>query len=165
MRRRRVAALCTGCGTRPPRARRGAKFCSPCVGRMPKKTCTACLEDFQPDMMTGRRCKPCVSKALHAKRVASVYGLGPGQYEELLAFQGGLCYICERRPVSKRLAVDHNHGSGEVRGLLCRNCNRDVLGHLRDDIYALERAIEYLTLPPARLLWGDAVPKQPTETK
>jgi hypothetical protein len=65
--------------------------------------------------------------------------------------QGGRCYICQRATgARRRLAVDHNHATGEVRGLLCKPCNRDVLGHLRDNTEALQRAIDYLTNPPAR---------------
>lgn len=100
--------------------------------------------------MQGRRCRPCVSKANHEKRVQDTYGLAEGDYERLLAAQGGKCFICHRKPGAKRLAVDHNHETDEVRGLLCKACNRDVLGHLRDDPLALARAIEYLNDPPAR---------------
>lgn len=100
--------------------------------------------------MNGRRCRPCVSKANHEKRVAETYGLEPGQYDLLLAAQDGACAICRRKPGAKRLAVDHDHTTEEVRGLLCKACNRDVLGHLRDDTEALQRAIEYLNDPPAR---------------
>jgi hypothetical protein len=108
--------------------------------------------------MTGPRCKPCASAKNHEKRVADTYGLKPGQYAELLAFQGGVCFICRRKPGLKRLACDHDHSCcpgpvscGKcVRGLLCRSCNRDVLGHLKDDVAALQRAIDYLTNPPAR---------------
>ena len=104
--------------------------------------------------MNGRRCRPCVSKAAHAKRIEETYGITAEQYAELLAYQDGACYICRRKPVSKRLAVDHDHATGYVRGLLCKACNRDVLGHLRDDLASLQRAIDYLTLPPALALWG-----------
>lgn len=108
-------------------------------------------------MMNGPRCRPCASSKAHQKRVGETFGLQPGQYAALLAHQGGRCFICHRRPVSKRLAVDHDHSCcpgptscGKcVRGLLCRNCNRDVLGHLKDDVEALQRAIDYLRRPPA----------------
>ena len=141
------------------RKRRGARFCSPCIGRLPKKTCQECGEDFAPDMMfNGLRCRPCASSKAHQKRVGETFGLKPGQYAQLLAAQGGVCYICHRKPVSKRLACDHDHSCcpgptscGKcVRGLLCRACNRDVLGHLRDDVEALRRAIAYLEDPPAK---------------
>lgn len=149
---------CAGCSVRPVRRVRGAKFCSPCVARLPKKECVACGERFHPDRMTGPRCKPCASRLAHAKRVADVYSITPEQYAALLAHQGGSCYVCRRVPRSKRLAVDHDHSCCPgptscgrcVRGLLCRSCNRDVLGHLKDDPAALQRAIDYLASPPAR---------------
>lgn len=109
-------------------------------------------------MMNGPRCRPCASKKAHTKRVGETFGLAPGEYDQLLEHQDGRCYICHRRPVSKRLAVDHDHSCcpgptscGKcVRGLLCRNCNRDVLGHLKDDVEAFWRAIYYLENPPAK---------------
>jgi hypothetical protein len=87
------------------------------------------------------------------KRLGKVYGLdSEGKiYAALYAAQGGKCYIC-RRATGKRkaLAVDHNHRTGEVRGLLCGPCNRGVIGHLRESTAALRRAIRYLLFPPAR---------------
>jgi hypothetical protein len=76
----------------------------------------------------------------------------------VLALQGGKCAICQRATgAARRLAVDHDHkqalldGHDEdqgcpncVRGLLCKTCNRNVLGHLRDDPAAFQRAIDYL---------------------
>lgn len=93
----------------------------------------------------------------HESRVQKVYGLGPGQYQELYRFQGGKCYICQRATgASRRLSVDHDHKTGKVRGLLCRPCN-DVLGHFRDDTEAFVRAHKYLQLSPAAYLGIDAV--------
>lgn len=124
---------------------------------MAKKTCTECGESFHPDRMNGPRCKPCASSRTHAKRVADVYSITADEYAALLAAQGGACFVCRRVPRSKRLAVDHDHSCCPgpvscgrcVRGLLCRACNRDVLGHLKDDPAALLRAVEYLRNPPA----------------
>ncbi|HET8768702.1 MAG TPA: endonuclease VII domain-containing protein [Pedococcus sp.] len=125
---------------------------------MPKKTCSVCGGEFQPDRMTGPRCKPCASARAHSRRLEETYSITAEQYAQILAAQGGACYICRRKPGLKRLACDHDHSCcpgpvscGKcVRGLLCRSCNRDVLGHLKDDVAALRRAIEYLTTPPAR---------------
>ncbi len=160
----RQPRLCTsGCG-RPVRKRRGARFCSPCVTRMAKLTCSTCGSAFQPDMMaTKTRCRPCQRERLHSDRVAKTYGMTGGQYAELLAYQGGVCWGCRRKPVSKRLAVDHDHKTGRTRGLLCRSCNRDVLGHLRDDVDALLRLVDYLRLPPAQRLWGEDTPVAPEQ--
>jgi len=86
----------------------------------------------------------------HDLRVQQTYGLEPGEYDLLCAYQNGLCAICmTARCVGvsgKHLAVDHDHVTGIPRGLLCVRCNKDLLG--RYDIAALERAIAYLTCSP-----------------
>lgn len=152
MSRRRRVVMCKSCGTRPVRQRKYAQFCSPCWAKQgrPQRECSVCGESFSKDTMLGTRCRPCVSLANHSKRVQETYGLQPGEYELLLDNQDGKCAICFRKPGAKRLAVDHDHTTGEVRGLLCRGCNRDVLGHLREDWNSLQRAIDYLHNPPAR---------------
>lgn len=62
------------------------------------------------------------------------YGITPEQYDELLAKQEGKCAICDKEAeeFEVRLAVDHDHKSGEIRGLLCRYCNHRVIGRHRD---------------------------------
>lgn len=91
-------------------------------------------------------------KAVRAKRadarVVKVYGLEPGEYEELLAFQGGTCAIpnCRARGVVKRLAVDHDHDTGAVRGLLCGPHNYELVGKYAKDLQA---GLDYLADPPA----------------
>ena len=50
------------------------------------------------------------------------------------------CVICGS---DEPLAVDHNHQTGEVRGMLCNHCNRGI-GHFRDDPLLLEFASQYL---------------------
>lgn len=88
----------------------------------------------------------------HEKRVQKVYGLPAGAYQALYEFQGGRCAICGRgRGISKRLAVDHDHRTGLVRGLVDANCNR-MLGDLRDDLEAARRLVAYLENSPAARL-------------
>lgn len=99
---------------------------------------------------SASRCRPCASRASHASRTKATYGLDPAEYERLLEAQGSVCAICEQAPRSKRLAVDHDHGTGEVRGLLCSRCNHDLLGALHDSADLAWRALCYLTVPPAR---------------
>ena len=58
--------------------------------------------------------------------------------------QNGVCAICgEVNVAGRRLAVDHNHETGQVRGLLCCSCNRGI-GFLRDHTDILESAVNYL---------------------
>lgn len=86
------------------------------------------------------------------KRIEAIYGITAEQYWQIYEYQEGRCYICQRATgVRKRLSVDHCHETGRVRGLLCTACNRNVLGHLRDDTAALQRAIDYLHFLPAQL--------------
>lgn len=80
---------------------------------------------------------------MHAYKLRQ-YGLTPEQYDDLLQAQSGLCAICHRLPSAKRrLAVDHDHATGKVRGLLCYRCNT-ALGAFADDARTLHRAAEYL---------------------
>lgn len=84
----------------------------------------------------------------HGKALEARYGITKADYWNLYEFQGGYCYICRRATgATRRLTVDHDHATGLVRGLLCRPCNT-MLGHLRDDIDAFQRVIDYLKEPP-----------------
>lgn len=72
------------------------------------------------------------------------YDITLEQYDEMLAAQGGVCAICGCTPRDDiSLHVDHDHTTGEIRGLTCFRCNNS-LGDLNDDPRRLRRAIEYL---------------------
>jgi len=64
------------------------------------------------------------------------------EYQVLLNSQNNVCAICGNI-CTRSLAVDHNHNTGKVRGLLCNNCNRG-LGHFKDNLENLKQAIVYL---------------------
>jgi len=83
------------------------------------------------------------SRSSHLLRT---YGITEDQYDELLEKQNQSCFICERHKslFKKNLCVDHNHKTGEVRGLLCDYCNRRVIGRHSDPLI-LRRASEYLS--------------------
>lgn len=68
------------------------------------------------------------------------------QYQKVLKEQDGKCAICHKPLISERyevFACDHNHETGQCRGLLCGNCNT-ALGLLKEDIPTLKSAISYL---------------------
>ena len=79
---------------------------------------------------------------LHAYKLRQ-YGLTPEEYEALLEKQDGHCAICLAPPeTNKRLAVDHDHETGAVRGLLCFRCNTSIETLTVPGV--LHRAVEYL---------------------
>ena len=83
-----------------------------------------------------------------AKRLKTLFDITPEDYDTILAFQDGECAICGRPPGKTRLAVDHNHKTGLVRGLLCWTCNV-ALGKFRDKDEVVESAWLYVYSPPA----------------
>jgi hypothetical protein len=98
-------------------------------------------------------------------RALDVYGVTPERYRTLYEVQKGRCWICRTakgiNPLdpkgagSRRLGIDHNHATGQVRGLLCtggdKTCNR-IIGWL--NATQLRRAAEYLdgTMTPGMVL-------------
>ncbi len=73
------------------------------------------------------------------------FGITPEKYEELLQGQNCCCAICLRHysEFKKRLAVDHCHKTGAIRGLLCIYCNRGLAAyHDKSDYF--RRAADYL---------------------
>lgn len=115
--------------------------------------CSGCQWMVPLTYVDGSRCRACASRARHRSYVERTYGAGAGElYEKLHAYQGGRCYICQEMPRSLRLAVDHDHVTGKIRGLLCagqeQGCNwnyRKALG----DVEEARRILEYAENPPA----------------
>lgn len=66
-------------------------------------------------------------------------------YDKLYKLQNGCCAICNKHSdeFGKNHAVDHDHKTGKIRGLLCLHCNT-ALGHLREDLNIISKAYEYL---------------------
>lgn len=143
---------------------------------VPGKRCTKCqtlvpLENFVSygtNKTNGTRlrvsvCKPCwnkfskenydrATKTGYSRKYR--YGISRERFESLLAYQNNKCAICgsEYSFIAGRrkgaLAVDHDHATGAIRGLLCVSCNRAV-GYLGDYEDGVQRALDYLRNPPA----------------
>lgn len=108
------------------------------------------LEDFGKGAST---CRACVSERTHAAAIEKTYGLTALEYDTLLKKQGGKCAICRSRPKSKRLAVDHDHQTGAVLGLLCSRCNHDLKGSAWDSLAMATALWHYMNTPPTSGGW------------
>ena len=73
------------------------------------------------------------------------YGIDIDKYNEMFESQEGRCAICgiHQSELKVSLCVDHNHSTGEIRGLLCKRCN-SAIGLFDENSDSLGRAIEYL---------------------
>jgi recombination endonuclease VII len=136
-----------------------------------RKRCPDCneskqLNDFprNKNSKDGRHayCKPCHNARGRETRdrlyggsrhyhLTRRYGISAARAQELIDQQGGVCAICRERPPDH---VDHDHVTGEVRGMLCLPCNTG-LGHFNDDTAVLQKAIEYL------VRWGGGTVHEP----
>jgi hypothetical protein len=138
---------------------------------MDTKKCKKCgkdksLDQYQNNPQTksgkGSRCNTCLAEDIREKRknpdykgrfklwafhsVLARYGLTEDTYNSMLKQQHGKCAICgttEPGGYGNRLHIDHNHETGEVRGLLCNSCNNG-LGRFKHKPNILLRAMTYL---------------------
>ena len=130
------------------------------------KECPKCKEVFPREKFTGRQsgkmysyCGECMKAVAREYRknnpakwratkrktnLKRLFGLTVARYDLMYSHQNGVCAVCGNpEPTGKLLAVDHNHVTGVVRGLLCSNCNR-ALGQFKDSPVILESALNYL---------------------
>lgn len=119
------------------------------------KTCSKCkiekpTEEFIP-LRVGRKrvwCKLCWNSYMreymkkNGRKYYAEYGLTVSQFEELRIKQDNRCGIC-REVFIKTPHVDHNHETGQRRGLLCSDCNQ-ALGQLKEDTQVMLNMIEYI---------------------
>ncbi len=130
---------------------------------MLQKLCTACQQSKNLDLFKRNKdgkfgkhsiCKQCESERnkfrysngdSYAVRLKKLYNLSVTEYEELYQEANGKCQVCgiPETSLKKRLAVDHCHTTGKVRGLLCSKCNT-ALGQLNDDLEIISSLYSYL---------------------
>ena len=94
---------------------------------------------------TGRAWREANPERRWASSLRWRYGISPADYAEMLETQENGCAICGKTAEEdgQRLAVDHDHDTGEVRGLLCGSCNPGI-GFFQHDRDLLHSAIAYL---------------------
>lgn len=138
----RPAAAC-----HPGRKEHAGGFCRECYNAGDRAKRAIC----HPDRLhvAGGLCRKCYNdlperkaRSVKARRLKK-YGLTDQQYEMILQTQGWVCAICGDTPI----AVDHDHQTGKVRGVLCRCCNTG-LGHFKDKAELLVTAASYLEKHP-----------------
>lgn len=76
-------------------------------------------------------------------KLKSTYGITLEDYDVLLRSQNSVCAICSKKEKTKLLAIDHNHTTGVIRGLLCSKCNT-ALGLVEENIDILTSMKLYL---------------------
>jgi Recombination endonuclease VII len=121
------------------------------------RLCTTCGETDERKFYPYRvfECKSCTCKRtsarqrgnteLHRRRhLMRAYGWTPEKYDTELDKQHGLCALCGKPPLpGEILRVDHNHETGETRGLIHQHCN-SLLGFAREDTAILLASIQYI---------------------
>jgi hypothetical protein len=77
-------------------------------------------------------------------KLMCAFGIGLEQYDKLFLAQEGRCAICGKHQTEfpRALAVDHNHETGEIRGLLCSKCNTSLV--IVENRELLASAMRYL---------------------
>jgi len=139
--------LCRNCINTASRAKHAA---NPEIGRAADKRWQAKHpEQVRANVARWQQANP--TKVKHNSRNGHLkhkFGITVEIYEQLLEDQNGECAICHNPPRAKRLSVDHDHATGQIRGLLCDFCNVGI-ARLQDNIEILQAAISYLEAPPA----------------
>jgi hypothetical protein len=133
---------CSRCGRK--RDGRHPTYCAQCNREYRKERllagCIRCGEPRQPgDKVSTAYCYLCWRDWWLMRK----YKITPEQYDQMLADQGNRCAICRCEENGRTWHIDHCHETGNVRGVLCDNCNRG-LGHFKDSQDLLHRAVEYL---------------------
>lgn len=106
------------------------------------RVCRTCERDRRrASIQAGKEADP----LFHRRNwLRQTYGITLEQYEEMLEAQGGGCAVCGKQcSVKNYLSVDHNHETGEIRGLLCQMCNL-ALGYIEEDPARVDDLLAYL---------------------
>jgi hypothetical protein len=111
-------------------------------GKLKSRCLTCCRELSQLRRENDPEKVYLIHRASQFKRK---YGITLGEYDVMYLKQDGKCGICKtpQEHLLQRLAVDHDHSTPKIRGLLCSSCNR-ALGLLKDNPNYLSNAIAYL---------------------
>ena len=144
--------ICTGCNQSKPINL--FPFVSK-TNRKPRSKCKQCCSDEQrknyakkPEQYRNYNRKRRIKyKNIH-KRIANLktFGLTIEDYDTMLKAQNKQCAICGTMQCTsgKRMAIDHCHLTGRIRGLLCLRCNQ-AIGKFNDNYFLLQQAADYVS--------------------
>lgn len=143
---------CRFCGVETPAQRPTKRFCSvKCATQTDNNRQTCSSECSAHRAARARRSyqkslpRETIRQWERRYQLRKKFGIQLEEYEALLARQTGKCAICRRPPdevrAGKSLAVDHDHESGKIRGLLCDPCNL-ALGCFQDNLDLFRSAID-----------------------
>ncbi len=121
-------------------------------------------EKANPDIVSMQRARRRIRlmNAATNRDLRYHYDITVDKYKEVAGMQGDVCLICGQKSITARigrLVVDHCHGSGVLRGLLCHRCNCG-LGYFKDNVDMVARALKYLeafSVASADKAWPDRV--------
>ena len=126
--------------------------------------CPVCKTTEHPKSdKKGHLCKPCAvarstqwykdnPEKYFFNQIRAKYGISKNDYLTMLDSQENRCAICDqeetapsvyKKQETRRLALDHDHNTGQIRGFLCYRCNT-TLGKVNDDVELLKSMINYL---------------------
>lgn len=126
--------------------------CSKCKIEKPEN-------DFYKNYRNCKKCHRAIVKSYQVNNKEKVselqkridlnkrYGITKYDYDRMFEKQNGRCALCDSESIGRKgsfhFCVDHNHKTGDVRGLLCHNCNV-ILGKIKDSKDWLRKALKYI---------------------
>jgi len=111
-----------------------------------KSRCKTCMKDQHKKWVSNNTDKVRVYRAKDPwtlKKRCKRHNISVEEFWAIYEEQDGSCPVCNKAIEAENSAIDHNHKTGEVRGVLCKSCNR-ALGLLGDNPNNLFRGSEYL---------------------
>ena len=133
-------------GRKDKKTKYGVKYeCEKCEIKRRKKYYKSNVEKVKETLQKWQKENPEKyqehKKKERSRRYKRKYGIDEDEYLEIVKKQDGRCRICKRKP--RRLVVDHDHKTGNFRGLLCHSCNV-ALGLAQDNTQTLLEMVKYL---------------------
>jgi len=120
-----------------------SRICNPCYNKMRRDKYNAMSETERKQFNHEHHIKN--KEKIWRHMLKWSYNVTPEWYEEQLSKQEGHCKLCPRKPGKKRLHIEHNHKTGQLRGLVCSGCNL-AISRIDEDPKWIDRLKEHVGL-------------------